>query len=116
MSTDFLFAMLVLAFGGIAVGLMLYLVSRLLDWSRDKPLPGAHSRILNITLVSLVTAAAMLLIVDVELIAFVLSPARGTLITMLEEIDLFATAVIVLLIIFVFITFRRIRKESGRER
>jgi amino acid transporter len=115
MLTDFVLAMLMLAFGGIAVGLMLYLATRLLDWSRDKPLPGAHNRILNITLVSLMAAGAMLLIVDVELIALVLSPAGSSLIALLEEIDLLATAVIAFLIVFVFITLRRIKKESSRQ-
>jgi hypothetical protein len=111
MLSELLLAALVLSFDAILVVSALYLVARLLDWSKDMPLPGAHNRIFNIAVVSLVTAIAMLLIVDVEMI--VIFPAvKSGLLTLVEEIDLLATGVIVMLIVFVFITLRRIKSET----
>jgi Kef-type K+ transport system membrane component KefB len=113
MSSEFLFGVLMLTFGAVAAGFTLYLAARLIEWSKDKPLPGGQNRIVNIAVVSLTAAVAMLLIVDVELIAVLLSTGiKSGLLTLLEEIDLFATAAVVLLIVLVFIMFRRIRKET----
>jgi len=111
MISEFLLPAVILTFDVIVTVFALYLVTRLLHWAKDKPLPGAHNRIFNIALVSLVTAVAMLLIVDVEMI--VIFPAiKSGLLTLIEEIDLFATGVIVVLIVFVFITLRRIKRET----
>ena len=102
---------MILIFDAIVTVFALYLVTRLLDRAKDKPLPGGHNRIFNIAVVSLVTAIAMLLIIDVEMI--VIFPAvKSGLLTLVEEIDLFATGVIVMLIVFVFITLRRIKRET----
>jgi hypothetical protein len=112
MSSEFLVAGLILALDVVVTVLMLYLVTKLLDWSKDKPLPGVQSRIINIASVSLLGAVAMLLILDVELIA-ILPNIKGGLLALVEEIEMFATAVILLLIVFVFIMLRRIKKETG---
>jgi hypothetical protein len=67
MINEFLLRAVILSFDAIVTVFMLCLVTRLLHWAKDKPLPGAHNRIFNIALMSLVTAVAMLLIVDVEM-------------------------------------------------
>jgi hypothetical protein len=62
--------------------------------------------------VSLTAAISMLLIVDVEMI--VIFPAvKSGFLALFEEINLFATGVIALLIVFVFITLRRIKRETN---
>lgn len=114
MAAELLFSVLIISFAAIVTVSTLYLVLRLLDW-KENPLPGAHSRIFNIALVSLVTAVAMLLIVDVELMV-ILPSITGGLLTLIEQIDLFATAIIALLIVFVFTLLRGVRKRSGRSR
>jgi hypothetical protein len=111
MLSEILLAALVLSFAAILVVSALYLVAKLFDWSKDKPLPGTHNRILNIAVVSLVTSIMMLLIVDVEMIV-ILPAVKSGLLTLVEEIDLLATGVIVMLIVFVLITLRRIRRET----
>lgn len=111
MLSEFFLAALLLSFDAILVVSALYLVARLLDWSKDKPLPGAYNRIFNIAIVSLAAAISMLVIVDVEMI--VIFPAvKSDLLALVEEIDLFATGVIVMLIVFVFVTLRRIKRET----
>jgi hypothetical protein len=114
MANEFLVSVLVIGFAAIITVSTLYLVLKLLDW-KEKPLPGAHSRIFNIALVSLVTAVAMLLIVDVELIV-ILPSIKGGLLTLVEEIDLFATAVVVSLIVLVFMLLRGVRERDKRLR
>jgi len=111
MLSEFFLAVLVLGIDAVLVVSALYLVTRLLDWSKDKLLPGAYNHVLNIAIVSLTAAISMLVIVDVEMI--VIFPAiKGGLLTFVEEIGLFATGVIGLLIVSVFVTLRRIRKET----
>jgi hypothetical protein len=114
MLSEFFLAALVLSIDAVLVVSGLYLVTKLLDMSKDKPFPGAHNRIFNIAVVSLAAATLMLLIVDVEMI--VLFPeVTGGLLALIEEIDLVATGVIVMVIVFVFIALKRIRGEQGEQ-
>jgi hypothetical protein len=109
--SEFLLAALVLGFDAILIVLALFLVVRLLDWSKGMQLPGAHNRIFKIAVVSLVTAIVMLFIVDVEM-TVILPAIKSNLLTLIEEIDLIATGVIAILIVFVFITVRRMKRDQ----
>jgi hypothetical protein len=46
--SEFILAALVLSFDAVLVASALYLVTKLLDWSRNRALPGAHNRIFHI--------------------------------------------------------------------
>jgi hypothetical protein len=61
--------------------------------------------------VSLVTAIVMLFMVDVEM-TVILPAIKSNLLTLIEEIDLIATGVIAILIVFVFITVRRMKRDQ----
>ena len=112
MLSEFFLAVLVLSIDAVLVVSALYLVTRLLDMSKDKPLPGAYNRIFNIAVVSLAAAISMLLIVDVEMIV-IFPKVTGGLLALIEEIDLVATGVIVMVIVFVFVALKRIRREQS---
>jgi hypothetical protein len=114
MLSEFFLAALVLGIDAVLVVSGLYLVTKLLDMSKDKPLPGAYDRIFNIAVVSLAAATLMLLIVDVEMIVIFPAVTSG-LLALVEEIDLVATGVIVMVIVFVFIALKRIRREQGEQ-
>jgi hypothetical protein len=114
MLSEFFLAALVLSIDAILVVSALYLVARLLDWSKDKPLPGAYNRVFNIAIVSLTAAISMLVIVDVEMIV-IFPEVTGGLLALIEEIDLVATGVIVMVIVFVFVALKRIRREQSAQ-
>jgi amino acid transporter len=110
MPSESLVAVLVLGLAGVVVVATLYLIMRLLDWSKDRALPGEHNRIFNIALASLVAVIAMLLIVDTEM-ALVLPSLKSSLVNLIEEIDLVATGLILLLIVFSFMMLKRGRGD-----
>lgn len=91
----------------IVVELTLYLVSRLLSWSKDKPLPGAENRLVNIAVVSLLALVAPLLILEIEL-TVVFRSIGDPLLTLVETAV--GIALVVAIVLLVFTIIRRIER------
>jgi hypothetical protein len=104
-----IYAYAALAFASIVVMITLFIVARLLDLTKSRPLPGSQSRIMNTAIIGLVCTVVMLLLVDLELIAIfpsVVEPLR----TLVESIDLAASAIVALVFLVVLFTVRRAKK------
>jgi hypothetical protein len=101
----------IIGFAAVIVGLSLLLVTRLFDWSRERPLPGSGNRAFNIIVLILATVICMVLILDIEL-ATVLSTLKEPFLTMIEEVDLLVSLAVVAVILIVFLSLRRSRKPQ----
>jgi hypothetical protein len=104
-----IYAYIALAFAAIVTVTTLFIVLKLLDLTKDRPLPGSQSRVLNAAIVGLVCTVAMLLLADVELIA-ILTTVVEPLRTLIEGIDLVASAIVALVFLAVLFTLRRAKK------
>lgn len=103
---------LILAFSGslVVVTLMLYAVVRLLDWSRNKPLPFAGRPLVNIAVVCLAGLLVSALLAGVEFTG----PFGGindSLLRLSESADVVALglAVFALILVFRLLTVRHER-------
>lgn len=91
--------------GMAAIGcFILYLVLKVLEAYRDKPLP--QSRLLNITVVSLIAVIASSLLLGVELIEL-LQGIKESIFMIIEVESLLALVVLGLIAAIIFVILRR---------
>lgn len=110
MVEEFLMAFITLGLSAVMVVSTLYIVLRLLAWAGDKPLPGAQNRVFSIAFVSLVAVVAMLLLLDIELIA-TFSFVRESLVVLIEAVDIVASIIVAVLVIITFAFLRAAKRQ-----
>ena len=87
----------------------LYSLGRLLHWSQSRPLPGTQNPVLSIAVVCLVAVVAILLLLDVELMA-VFGSLKEPVLTIFEATNLLAVIAVSLAVIVILTMLKRIKQ------
>jgi len=98
---DSLFLFFAFSASVVAVVLMFYAVVRLLDWSRNKQLPGAGKPIFNMAVVCLVGLLALVLLAGVDLTG-PFHNINNSLVSLTEFADIVALSLAAFALILVF--------------
>jgi len=108
-ATELLYVFILLASDVAIVVTMLYLIMRVLHWSREKALPGANRPIFNLAIVGLTAMVAMLVLIDFEFVALFQS-LNESLFVAISETDLFSAVIGAIVVIVVWAILRRVKR------
>jgi len=95
--SEIAYAYLVVALGATSIVSAFYVLSKLLDWSKKRRLPGTENRLVHTAALALVAATALLLLLDIELLALY-NELQPQLIAFVEYVDVIAAIVLVILV------------------
>jgi hypothetical protein len=107
---DYVVAIVGFAASAVVITLTLFLITQILAWSSEKPLPGEKSPLANIAIVSATLVIALLLILDIEL-TLTLQTVGESFSLLLEAIDLATMAIVGAIVLIMLAVLKRVSKK-----